>query len=72
MAKKNNELIGAGLELLRKALVPYIKRQLRSAYKDNWWSQGAEPHVGRMPELKTKLAKAKDDDARFEVLDISA
>jgi predicted AAA+ superfamily ATPase len=72
MTRKNNDHIGSGLELLRKALNPYIKRQLRAVYKDNWWSQGAEPHVGRMPELKTKLAKAKDDDARFEVLDISA
>lgn len=72
MAKKNNELIGTGLELLRKALAPYIKRQLMASYKDKWWSNGAEPHVGRMAELKTKLAKAKDDDTRFEVLDIAA
>jgi hypothetical protein len=72
MAKKNNDQIGSGLELLRKALGPYIKRQLTSVYKDKWWSLGAEPHVTRMPELKTKLAKAKDDDARFDALDIAA
>jgi len=72
MAKKNNELIGTGLELLRKALAPYIKRQLIASYKEKWWSNGVEPHVGRMAELKTKLAKAKDDDARFDVLDIAA
>ena len=72
MAKKNNDQIGSGLELLRKALEPYIKRQLISVYKEKWWSMGAEPHVGRMPELKTKLAKAKDDDARLSTLDIAA
>src|SRR5688572_23545107 len=72
MAKKNNEQIGQGLEILRKALGPYIKRQLKAVYKERWWSQGAEPHVGRLPEVKTKLAKAKDDDARFESLDIAA
>ena len=72
MAKKNNDQIGSGLELLRKALEPYIKRQLMSVYKEKWWSMGAEPHVGRMPELKTKLAKAKDDDARLSTLDIAA
>jgi hypothetical protein len=72
MAKKNNELIGAGLETLRKALAPYIKRQLKAIYKDKWWSLGADPHVGRMAELKTKLAKAKDDEARFDALDIAA
>src|SRR5581483_7773138 len=72
MAKKHNELIGSGLELLRKALSPYIKRQLKAVYKDKWWSVGVEPHVSRLPELKTKLAKAKDDDSRFEALDIAA
>jgi len=72
MAKKNNDQIGSGLELLRKALAPYIKRQLKAVYKDNWWKNGADPHVSRMPELKTKLSKAKDDDARFDVLDIAA
>ncbi len=72
MAKKNNELIGTGLELLRKALSPYITRQLKAVYKEKWWSIGAEPHVSRLPELKTKLAKVRDDDARFEALDIAA
>ena len=46
MAKKNNDQISSGLELLRKALEPYIKRQLMSIYKEKWWSMGAEPHVG--------------------------
>ncbi len=72
MAKKNNELIGTGLELLRKALAPYIKRQLKAVYKEKWWNGGADPHVGRIAELKTKLTKAKDDEARFDVLDIAA
>lgn len=72
MAKKNNDQIGSGLELLRKALEPYIKRQLISVYKEKWWGMGADPHVGRMPELKNKLAKAKDDDARLSALDIAA
>lgn len=72
MAKKNNDYIGSGLELLRKALEPYIKRQLMSVHKEKWWSIGADPHVGRMPELKNKLAKAKDDDARLSTLDIAA
>ncbi len=72
MAKKNNDQVGSGLELLRKALEPYIKRQLMSVYKEKWWSAGAEPHVVRMAELKAKLAKAKDDDARLSALDIAA
>src|SRR6266496_3130210 len=72
MAKKNNELIGTGLEILRKALAPYIKRQLKAIYKEKWWNLGIDPHVGRMAELKTKLSKAKDDEARFDVLDIAA
>lgn len=72
MAKKNNDQIGSGLELLRKALEPYIKRQLVAAYKEKWWSMGAEPHVGRVGDLKTKLAKAKDDDTRLSMLDIAA
>jgi predicted AAA+ superfamily ATPase len=72
MAKKNNERIGNGLELLRKALTPYIKRQLKAVYKEKWWSVGADPHVGRMGDLKTKLARAKDDDTRLEALDIAA
>ena len=72
MAKKNNDLIGSGLEILRKALAPYVKRQLKAVFKEGWWRNGADSHVGRMPELKNKLAKAKDDDARFEALDIQA
>jgi hypothetical protein len=72
MAKKNNEQIGQGLEILRRALAPYIKSQLKTVYKERWWSQGTDPHVGRLPELKAKLAKATDDDARFESLDIAA
>lgn len=72
MAKKNNDQIGSGLELLRKALEPYIKRQLMSVYKDQWWSVGTEPHLGRMTELKPRLTKAKDDDARLGMLDIAA
>jgi len=66
MAKKNNDQIGSGLELLRKALAPYIKRQLKAVYKDNWWKNGADPHVSRMPELKTKLSKAKDEGGRMK------
>jgi hypothetical protein len=51
MAKKNNDQVGSGLELLRKALAPYIKRQLKAVYKDNWWRNGADPHVSRLPDL---------------------
>ena len=69
MTTKNNELIGKGLEILRKALAPYVKRQLKASYKEKWWGLGADPHVGRMTELKVKLSKAKDDDARFDMLE---
>ena len=72
MATSNIERVGQGLEILRKALAPYIRRQLKAVYKEKWWSAGADPHVGRIPELKTKLSKAKDDEARFDVLDIAA
>ncbi len=72
MVKKNNDQIGSALELLRKALSPYIKRQLKALYKENWWRTGIENHVSRMPELKGKLAKARDDDARLDALDIAA
>ncbi len=72
MAEKPDELVGRGLELLRKALVPYVKRQLQAVYKDKWWSLGAEPHVRPMPDPRMKLAKAQDDDARFAALDVAA
>ncbi len=72
MVEKPDELVGRGLELLRKALAPYVKRQLQAVYKDKWWSMGAEPHVRPMPDPRMKLAKAQDDDARFAVLDVAA
>ncbi len=72
MAEKPDELVGRGLELLRKALAPYVKRQLKAVYKDKWWRAGAEPHVSRLPDLQMKLAKAQDDEARFAALDVAA
>lgn len=71
MKTSNLDRIGKGLRILLAGLSPYVKRQLKAVYGNNWWSQGVDPHVGRMLELKSRLAKAKDDDARFELLDIA-
>lgn len=74
MSKDNKyqHQIGEGLTLLREALSPYVRRQLRARYKDAWWREGAEPHVRSMTELRSRLERAKSDDERFGLLDIQA
>lgn len=36
MAKPNRERIDEGLELLRKALAPYVERELKVTFRDRW------------------------------------
>lgn len=36
MAKTNRDRIGEGLELLTKGLRPFLERELKAEYKDNW------------------------------------
>jgi uncharacterized protein len=72
MAENNSERIHRGLEILRKALAPYIKRQLKAVYKEGWWKNGAEPHLRGTVGMDAKGSKPASEDKRFESLDIQA
>jgi hypothetical protein len=39
MALSNSERIGKGLELLRDGLVPFVEREMKSKYADEWIDQ---------------------------------
>jgi hypothetical protein len=72
MAENNSERIHRGLEILRKGLAPYIKRQLKAVYKEGWWKDGVEPHLRGTVGLESKGRKPASDDNRFAALDIQA
>jgi hypothetical protein len=38
----NHERIGRGLELVRRALLPYAERELKAFYGQLWWHDGVE------------------------------
>ena len=68
----NSERIHHGLEILRKGLAPYIKRQLKAVYKEAWWKNGAEPHLRGTIGLEAKGRKPASEEEHFAVLDIQA
>jgi len=71
MSTKNIDRIGKGLNILRAGLSPYIKRQLKAVYKENWWKDGAEPHLRGTVGLEAKGRKPTNDE-RFAAMDIQA
>jgi len=72
MTTKNIDRIGKGLNILRAGLGPYVKRQLKAIYKDDWWKTGVEPHLRGTVGLEAKGRKPTSDDERFAALDIQA
>lgn len=36
MAQSNHERVGKALELLRQGLHPYVEREMKSCYGDDW------------------------------------
>lgn len=68
----NSERIHRGLEILRKGLAPYIKRQLKAVFKGEWWKNGVEPHLRGTVGIEAKGRKPTNDDERFAALDIQA
>ena len=71
MAISNLDRVGKGLQILRDGLAPYILRELKSAYKERWWTSGVEAvlenAVGR-----EALSGAAAPEERFARLDIQA
>ena len=41
MAITNHERVGKTLDLLRQGLAPYIEREMRAAYENQWRKQAA-------------------------------
>ena len=71
MATSNIERVGQGLELLRTGLSPYVSRELKSVYKDEWWQNGVEAILsGAMG--KEAIVKKGTQEVRFEKLDVQA
>ncbi len=61
MTMSNSQRVGDALQLLTKGLAPFVERELRQAYGDDWPSRTVE-------ELGLPLAEAKTvslDDAQF-------
>jgi len=71
MALSNLERVGKGLQILRAGLAPYILRQLKSAYKDQWWINGVE-RVLENAVGREALSGAAAPEERFGRLDIQA
>lgn len=71
MATSNIENVGKGLQILRAGLSPYMMRELKSKFKDHWWTAGVENSmtgaVGR-----EGLSSSGTPEERFELLDIQA
>lgn len=71
MTISNLERIGKGLEILRIGLAPYVLRELKSIYKEEWWSRGVQAvldnTVGREALIRTGTPEEK-----FAKLDIQA
>jgi hypothetical protein len=65
----NHERIGRGLELVRRALLPYAERELKAFYGQLWWHDGVEN------ALKGNIgaeARGSTDEERFAALDAQA
>lgn len=64
MALSNHARIDKGLESLRKGLLPYVERELKSAYGEGWWAEGVESRLmGRVGQE----AKAEGDYGSLDV-----
>lgn len=71
MAISNHERIGRGLELIRRALLPYAERELKAFYGQIWWHDGVENSLrGRIGSEATQT-EGPDED-RFASLDVQA
>lgn len=69
MTISNHERIGRGLELVRKALLPYAQRELKAFYGQLWWHDGVES------ALKGNIgaeARGATEEERFLALDAQA
>lgn len=69
MTISNHERIGRGLELVRKAILPYAQRELKAFYGQLWWHDGVES------VLKGNIgveARGSTDEERFAALDAQA
>jgi len=71
MSISNLERVGKGLQILRDGLAPYILRELKSAYKDQWWISGVE-RVLENAVGREALSGAAAPEERFRRLDIQA
>lgn len=71
MALSNRERVGKALDLLKQGLGPFVQRELRSHYGDDWWEQGI---VGRLraPTGREALDAEGTPEERFEKLDTHA
>lgn len=70
MAISNHERIGRGLELVRKALLPYAERELKAFYGQLWWRDGVEGALGSRIGAEAKAGDT--DEESFAALDVQA
>ncbi|MCL6590158.1 MAG: DUF499 domain-containing protein [Firmicutes bacterium] len=70
MSLSNYERVGRGLKILRKGLIPYVIRELKAAFKNDWWRRGVEPALTGAIGLEAQ--NAATDDEKLMALDIQA
>ncbi len=61
MAMTNSQRIGRGLELVRDGLVPFLERELKSAYGENW------KEVAKDSLVKEKVWKEVNGEVQWEI-----
>jgi predicted AAA+ superfamily ATPase len=71
MALSNYERVGRALKILRKGLLPYIYRELKAFYKNDWWKKGVEPSLVGPVGLEAQNMSGTDTE-RLAALDIQA
>jgi uncharacterized protein len=71
MATSNIERIGKGLQILRAGIAPYVQRELKSAYKGNWWVAGVESVLSGTTGRDALTATGTAEE-RFTKLDVQA
>lgn len=61
MAITHKERIGRALDILREGLYPFVEREMRSVYQDNWLV-AATPSVPQDPTLRRNAAQILQED----------
>jgi predicted AAA+ superfamily ATPase len=71
MAKSNIEIISTGLDVLLRGLRPYVLRELKGRFGDQWWSLAVKDSLRGVVGAEARWAQMTDEE-RFELLDVQA